>query len=241
MSAIRLGVVFPATFNLNADAANATVLARRLVLSGYDVDVVPLDLDAMTVDAPCDALFIGSPSSTGLTAAETRSALAREFVQSAHGGAVPILAVSNGFHWLGTMTAKDGTDLGGLGILPVHTVFHDRQHVTIGATVTSEWGTLVGVENHNATVELTSSASALGHMSHGVGNNRGEVDGFADDSVWATHLHGPVFAMNPHFADAFAVRVLERRGETFRRGETLDDIDTLARATAAHLVRKQSS
>jgi len=33
MSAVRIGVVFPTTFNLNADAANAQVLAKRLLLS----------------------------------------------------------------------------------------------------------------------------------------------------------------------------------------------------------------
>lgn len=241
MSAVRIGVVFPATFNLNADAANATVVARRLTLSGIDTEVVPYDIDAMARGDMPDALIIGSPSSTGLDSEDARSPIARDFIASAHASGVPILAVSNGFHWLGTMTGKDGTDLGGLGVIPVHTRFGATQHVTIGAQVDSSHGELIGVENHNATCELRDSSNAFGRVVHGVGNARDGVDGYADHAVWATHLHGPVFALNSALADAFASKILERRGETFTRGIALDDFDRLAAATAAHLIRKRSA
>jgi CobQ-like glutamine amidotransferase family enzyme len=241
VNAVRIGVLFPSTFNLNGDTANATVLARRLELSGVPIQIVACDADAMGTSATVDALVIGSPSSTALLAAQTGSDTVRGFIESARRDDVPILAISNGFHLLGTMKHEGGNDLGGLGLIPVRTTFGTRQYVTIGARVSTEWGNLVGVENHNATVELAGDAEPLGRISHGVGNNSGGFEGFRDATIWASHLHGPLFAMNPEFADAFAAQVMARRGGTYERSSDLDKIDILAHRAAAHLVRKQSA
>ena len=239
MSAVRIGVVFPTTFNLNADAANAQVLAKRLQLSEIDVEVVPLDVDAMTAKVSVDALIVGSGSSSNLTAPESTSPRVRDFLKAALSAETPILAVSNGFHLWGTMTAKDGQTMAGWDVIPIHTQFGTTQHVTIGAQVLTTWGTLVGVENHNATVEID-GCDPLGTVVHGVGNNAGGVDGIHFGSLWGTHIHGPVFAMNPFFADEFASRVLARLGMTYAPGKDLAELDQLSLGTSEHLVRMQS-
>jgi CobQ-like glutamine amidotransferase family enzyme len=239
MSAVRIGVVFPTTFNLNADAANAQVLAKRLQLSEIDVEVVPLDLDAMTAKVPVDALIVGSGSSSNVSAPESTSPQVRDFLKSALSAETPILAVSNGFHLWGTMTGKDGNTVAGWGLIPTRTQFGTTQHVTIGAQVQTAWGKLVGVENHNATVDLN-GCDPLGTVVHGVGNNSGGVDGIHFGSLWGTHIHGPVFAMNPFFADEFASRVLARLGMTYTPGQDLAELDQLSLGTSEHLVRMQT-
>jgi CobQ-like glutamine amidotransferase family enzyme len=239
MTTVRIGVVFPTTFNLNADAANGTVLAKRFHLSGLDAEVVALDIDAMTAKTSIDALIVGSGSSSNVAASETTSARVRDFLNNSLSTDTPILSVSNGFHLWGNLTAKDGTNIPGWDLIPVHTRFGVTQHVTVGARVSTTWGTLVGIENHNATVEID-GCDPLGTVEHGVGNNSGGVDGIQFGSLWGTHLHGPVFAMNPSFADEFARRVLARHGITFEPGEALDAIDQLSAETAAHLVRTQT-
>jgi CobQ-like glutamine amidotransferase family enzyme len=239
MSAIRIGVLFPTTFNLNADAANAQVLAKRMQLSGVDVEVIPLDIDAMTGNLAVDALIVGSGSSSNVSAPDSASARVRGFAQDALSSGTPILAVSNGFHLWGTLTAKDGETIAGWDLVPVHTRFGTTQHVTIGAQVLTSWGTLVGVENHNATVEID-GCDPLGTVVHGVGNNVGGVDGIQFGSLWGSHLHGPVFALNPFFADEFASRVLARLGMTYAPGKDLAELDQLSLGTSEHLVRMQA-
>jgi CobQ-like glutamine amidotransferase family enzyme len=239
MSAVRIGVVFPTTFNLNADAANAQVLVKRLQLSDVDAEVVPLDIDAMVATASVDALIVGSGSSSNVSAPETASSRVRDFLKAALLAETPILAVSNGFHLWGSLTAKDGQTIAGWDLVPAHTRFGTTQHVTIGAQVTTTWGTLVGVENHNATVVLD-GCDPLGTVAHGVGNNSGGVDGIHFGSLWGTHIHGPVFAMNPFLADEFASRVLGRLGLVYARGEGLAELDDLSVGTSEHLVRMQT-
>jgi len=239
MTTVRIGVVFPTTFNLNADAANGKVLAKRFQLSGIDADVIALDIDAMTPKTSVDALIVGSGSSSNVAASDTTSTRVRDFLNDALTTETPILAVSNGFHLWGNLTAKDGTHIAGWDLVPIHTRFGLTQHVTVGARVSTMWGTLVGVENHNSTVEI-GSCDPLGTVEHGVGNNSGGVDGIQFGSLWGTHLHGPVFAMNPSFADEFASRVLGRHGIAFEPGEDLAAIDKLSLETAAHLVRTQT-
>jgi CobQ-like glutamine amidotransferase family enzyme len=239
MSAVRIGVVFPTTFNLNADAANAQVLAKRLQMSDVDAEVVPLDLDAMAATVSVDALIVGSGSSSNVSAADASAPSVRDFMKAALSAEIPILAVSNGFHLWGSLTAKDGQTIAGWDVVPVHTRFGTTQHVTIGAQVTTTWGTLVGVENHNATVVLD-GCDPLGTVEHGVGNNSGGVDGINFGSLWGTHIHGPVFAMNPFLADEFASRVLGRLGLAYAPGEGLAELDELSVGTSEHLVRMQT-
>lgn len=239
MTTVRIGVVFPTTFNLNADSANAQILTKRLQLSGVDAEVIPVDLDAVAANESVDALIVGSGSSSIVAAAETTSPRVRDYLRGLLSADTPILAVSNGFHLWGEMTAKDGRPIAGWGLVPIHTRFGPQQHVTIGARVRTVWGTLVGVENHNATVELA-GCDPLGTVEHGVGNNAGGADGIQFGSLWGTHLHGPVFAMNPSFADEFSRRVLARLGIDSEPGESLRALDRLSLATAAHLIRTQS-
>lgn len=240
MTVLRVGVLFPTTFNLNADAANGSIIVRRLVLSDLDAEVVPIDSDAIRRRVAVDALIIGSPSSSIVKSAEATSAETRRFVSGVLADAAPVLAVSNGFHLLGKMTGKDGSLLGGLGLVPVATTFGSVQHVTIGAQIDTDWGVVVGIENHNATVQLGDGTAEFGRMLHGVGNGVGTVDGVRYGSLWGTHLHGPVFALNSTLADEFARRVAEHGGQTYLRRDDLDAIDRLAQGAREHLIRKKT-
>jgi CobQ-like glutamine amidotransferase family enzyme len=239
MTSVRIGVLFPTTFNLNADAANGPVLAKRFQLSGIDADVVPLDLDAIAANVSVDALIVGSGSSSNVAGDQTTSPRVRDYLKDALAADTPVLAVSNGFHLWGNLTAKDGSRIAGWDLAPLHTTFGTTQHVTVGARVATAWGTLVGVENHNATVVLD-GCEPLGTVEHGVGNNSGGVDGVQFGSLWGTHLHGPVFAMNPALANEFASRVLARQGVSFTPGEGLMALDQMSRGAAEHLVRTQT-
>jgi hypothetical protein len=66
------------------------------------------------------------------------------------------------------------------------------------------------------------------------------VDGIHFGSLWGTHIHGPVFAMNPFLADEFATRILGRLGFAYSRGEGLAELDELSVGTSEHLVRMQT-
>lgn len=240
MTDVRIGVMFPSTFNLNADVANALVLQRRLELSGVETHIVPITGESSVDDAVVDALVIGSPSSSILLSPDLPRDGIASFVSTAFTSEIPILAISNGFHLLGQISNEDGETNAGLNLIPVTTTFGRTQHVTIGAQLETQWGRVVGVENHNARVEL-SSGDAFGRIVRGVGNAAGGIDGLCWGTLWATHLHGPVLALNPTLADALCARILDRRGLTFSRGDGLDHLDELANRARTHLEKSTAS
>lgn len=241
MSAVRIGVLFPTTFNLNGDAANAPILARRFALSGIDAEVVPLDFDALLTTNGLDALIIGSPSSSSLESPEVSSSTTRDFVADILTSGIPVLAISNGFHLLGRIRHTDGSKLGGLDLINVETELGGRHVVTIGAQLETPWGAVVGVENHNANVSLPDGITPFGRVMNGVGNGTNDSDGFVEGSVWGTHLHGPLFALNSSLADEFAARVATNSGQIYVPGPEMERIDRLARVAREHLVRKITS
>jgi hypothetical protein len=62
-------------------------------------------------------------------------------------------------------------------------------------------GVLTGFENHGAVTELGPGAHPVGEVRLGVGNKDGTVEGAVAGRIWATYMHGPVLARNPHLAD----------------------------------------
>jgi len=240
MRKINLGVVLPEEFNLNADTANLRIIKRRLELSGYSVEVhqIGKDFDAKASDL--DFAVVGSPSSSLLKAIMADSSRFKGFASELLASDSVVLAVSNGLHAFGSMVSATGESLASLELLDTKTTFGTKQHVTIAATVTTVFGQLAGVENHNATVELGSELSALGEMTFGVGNNTGGAEGVWKGNFFGTHLHGPVLAMNSGFADELCKRIVAKAGGNFVPGPELARLDQLTAEARAHLLRQQA-
>ena len=98
-------------------------------------------------------------------------------------------------------------------------------------------GLLVGFENH-ARDYIGAEASPLGRVQAGSGNGRGSgQEGLRMGDVIGTHLHGPVLAKNPTFADAILERMCARAGSTYRPGEQAAVVDRYAEAARASQLR----
>lgn len=117
----------------------------------------------------------------------------------------------------------DGTTLPGLGILDVTTRGNEKR--MIGPVVLStEFGDVVGYENHSGSTVLGEGQEPFGSVRSGFGNN-GE-DGFEGarrHNVVGSYLHGPILPSNPVLADWLIARAVERAtGRTFEPGD-IDD------------------
>jgi CobQ-like glutamine amidotransferase family enzyme len=210
VTAHRILQLFPELTNVNGDAENALVLARRLQWAGAVAEVVPL---APGDPAPAfrpDAVVLGSGVDSVLRrtrdALEQISAALNEWVEAG----VPVLAVGTGLELLGHEIPLEDEVIPGLAILPgVATPLPRRVAGEIAAR--GDLGTLVGYENH-ARGYRTYAARPLGEVLHGTGNGDG-TEGVRHGSVFGTHLHGPVLARNPSLAIAFVAAAV---------GDTID-------------------
>lgn len=238
MTQLKLAALFPATFNLNADVANLRVLAKRLSLAGLSVSTENVSNDFSVDPSELDFLVIGSPSSSNLLGVSDVLKPLKSFVAAAIENGTTILAVAGGLHLLGEINGADGEQLPGLGLLPVETRIGGKRMVTIGVEVELGDYSIVGVENHDATVRIPANAE-LGRVIHGHGNNHSGVDGFRSENIWGTHLHGPVFALNPRFADEVASQVASHRGVRYETNEEHSALDRLSEIAAKHLVERR--
>ncbi|MFM9878148.1 MAG: type 1 glutamine amidotransferase [Rhodoglobus sp.] len=195
--------VFPDALDLNGDAQNALVLARRARWAGLDAEVVEQRLGVPLAAQPPDLIVVGSGAeSSSARVLDGLLTIQRELRAWLAGG-VPLLAVGTGWELLSKSVEFDGgLVLEGLGIFSGHSV--PRARVSDDLVVDSEFGRLIGFENHAREYRAASGARDLGTVIYGVGNaghsklrREGEIVG----ASIGTHLHGPVLAKNPALAD----------------------------------------
>ncbi|BDZ46821.1 type 1 glutamine amidotransferase [Naasia aerilata] len=234
MSALRILQLFPELTNVNGDAENALVLARRLQWAGIDAEVVPLAAgDPVPTAAPA-AVFLGSGTDSSLV--RTLAALdgIRGALSEWLAADIPLLAVGTGLELLGRRIDLPEGPLEGLGMVPGEASFLPAR-VAGDLVVDSVWGRLLGYENHGRGFALDSGVTPLGRVAAGTGNGDG-ADGVALGSLYGTHLHGPVLARNPAMAMAFVAAAAPGTGvDAYARGRADGVADAINAATLRRL------
>jgi CobQ-like glutamine amidotransferase family enzyme len=228
--------LLPGAQNTNGDAQNAGVLESRAEWAGLSARVVTVERASELPDE-VDAVVLGSGSDASLEASRDTLLTMHDELRRWGTEKVPVLAVGTGLELLSWgIEHRDGSALEGLGILPGRAVPRSGR-VTGDLVVRSpRFGTLVGFENH-ARDYLGAEGSPLGRVRSGSGNGRDSgQEGVTVGTVIGTHLHGPVLAKNPAFADALLELMAARRGLRYERGERAATVDAYAAdARAAQL------
>jgi hypothetical protein len=191
--------LLPELTDVNGDAQNALVLARRAQWAGLDAAVERLHVGESPSGTPL-AVVLGSTTDPALPRLLAALADLRGPLTDWLAAGVPVLAVGTGLEALTrSIRLPDGL-LDGLGLVPA-----DAEplatRVTGDLVVAAPEGRLVGYENHTRGLRLEPGAEALGTVVRGVSDGRG-VDGVRHGSLLGTRLHGPVLAKNPALADA---------------------------------------
>lgn len=229
--------LLPTLQNTNGDAQNAAVLAQRARWAGLEAEVVAVD-DRSALPARVDAVVLGSGSDASLDASRDALLGMHDELRRWGNEGVPILSVGTGWELLSWgIETGGGRSVEGLGILPGRAVPRDGR-VTGDLVVKSPlFGGLVGFENH-ARDYLGAEGSPLGRVRSGSGNGRDSgQEGVVMGAVFGTHLHGPVLAKNPAFADHLLGIMAERAGVSYVRGGRAGEVDGYAAAARAAQLR----
>jgi CobQ-like glutamine amidotransferase family enzyme len=229
MTTLTLVHLYPQELNIYGDTGNVLVLRKRLEWRGYATKVVGVHV-GQAIPTEADILLGGGGQDAAQGDIGTDFvARAGELTAMADDGVV-MLAICGSYQLLGHgFLTKDGRQIPGTGVLDVVTKGSDTRLIG-NHHIDTEWGRLVGFENHSGLTELGSRARPLGRTVAGRGNNGSDLtEGAVRDNVFGTYLHGPVLAKSPQFADELLHRALARRGQDTEL-EPLDD--TLAQAAA---------
>jgi CobQ-like glutamine amidotransferase family enzyme len=236
---IIIAVLLPSSCNVNGDAENGSVLARRGRARGLTVELVPVESVADLPDA-VHAVVLGScddPSAPAVL--EALRPFHDDFIAWVQAG-VPVLAVANGWKLLTRrLELTPGSWVDGLAIIegdaPLRSArASDDLLVVPAGDLELESPVLVGYENHARDFRAGTGVQAVGAVRHGRGNGDG-TEGAMVGPFIGTHLHGPVLAKNPELADRLLRQAIVVAGGTSMLDESpelraLDDIAEQARA-----------
>jgi CobQ-like glutamine amidotransferase family enzyme len=199
--------------NIYGDTGNVLTLTRRCQWRGIDYQLINYN-PGDPWPAHADLIVGGGGQDSGQSVIQRDLPRIAEPLCAAIDGGAAALAICGTYQLFGNYFEPiDGSRIDGLGILDAHTVAGEERLIGNIVTQSSEFGSLVGYENHSGRTYLGSNLSPLAQVKKGAGNN-GE-DGFEGAryrNVIATYLHGPLLPKNPALADQLITWGLEHAG-----------------------------
>ncbi len=207
---ITLVHLYPREMSIYGDRGNTHALASRMRRHGYTAEVVLHDPGSPFRD---DAhLFMGGGGQdSGQARVEADLEAIGPTLASMAADGVPMLVICGMYQLFGSsFHTVAGQVLPGLGILDVTTHGNDKRMVG-PVCVETEFGPVVGYENHSGSTVLGPGQRPFGTVLSGYGNNGEDgTEGARTLNVIGTYLHGPLLPANPMVSDALIAVAAER-------------------------------
>jgi CobQ-like glutamine amidotransferase family enzyme len=203
--------------NIYADRGNLLLFERRCRWRGIDFALTASGLGDKLDPDGADLFYIGGGQDRdqALCANDLAHVKRAALHAAADRGAV-ILAVCGGYQLLGHSYELGDQTLPGVDLVDLHTVRDDGPRLIGNVAIEvklepdSKPRVLAGFENHGGRTHLGPSATPLGRVLSGHGNNGADgFEGVRQRNVIGTYLHGPLLPKNAWFADWLIATALE--------------------------------
>ena len=241
--------LYPEAMNIYGDMGNILAMQYRLRALGIRPVYQPVPL-GKDLPSKTDWYFMGGGQDAEQSEVIKDLAYKKKRLFGDVSQGIGLLAICGGYQLLGQrFLTGQGELIPGLGLFEVETRAPGPgvKARCIGNLVTKcnieglEDEYLVGFENHSGQTSLLPGAKdqggyALGRVVSGQGNTLGgEDEGYVLGGAVGTYLHGSCLPKNPHLAQWFVDKALERKG---LKGLASRVDDTIARAVNVQLSRK---
>lgn len=229
---IHIVHLYAAEMNIYGDTGNRIILCQRLVRRGFNVHVSFVGIGD---EIPTDANLIlgGGGQDKGQEAVSADLSNKATILESLRDRGVPMLMICGMYQLFGEyFLTQNGVKLPGIGIVDAYTEASGERLVG-NVVASSEFGELVGYENHSGRTYLGKQAHALAIVSQGGGNNgHDNTEGLVQQNIICTYMHGPILAKNPAVADWLLEKAITSAGYKDTSLRVLRDIDEVARKAA---------
>lgn len=220
--------------NIYGDWGNVLVLKRRLEWHGYDTTLLEYNPgDAFPVDV--DIVVGGGGQDSGQDIVQSDLLSIGPRLHDLANKDVPMLVICGLYQLFGKFfKTQDGHVINGIGLLDIET--HAGPERLIGNIITKskEFGELLGYENHSGQTFLGQTATPLGVVIKGAGNNgQDATEGARFHNVIGSYLHGSLLPKNPQLADWIIEKAIARKYGEF--------IPTVIDDRFAELARERTS
>lgn len=233
LGTINLLQLYPRDMNIYGDWGNTLVLKKRLEWHGYEVNLLAYNPGDKFPD-DVDLVVGGGGQDSGQSIIGTDLLKIAGNLTSLAEDNVPMLMVCGLYQQFGHFfKTREGEIIRGIGLLDIETVGGNERLIGNIVTTSSEFGLIVGYENHSGQTTLGPKATPLGKVLRGAGNNgRDETEGARYRNVIGTYLHGSILPKNPALADWLIERAVARKFGDFQPTVIEDRFAELARDVA---------
>ncbi len=242
---LTIGWLYPQLMSTYGDKGNIIVLKKRCEWRGIETEVLNLDTGFSTDDLKkCDLLFMGGAQDKQQKIVSTDLKNKSRILKSMIENNVPGLYICGAYQFLGKYYKEaDGIMIKGLGIFDLYTENPglNTKRLIGNVAIKSNFGNLIGFENHGGRTYLGKNIEPLGKIIKGFGNNGNlpaqtgdKTEGAVYKNSFGSYLHGPILPKNPKFADLLIKLALEKKyGKNIKLSPINDVVEQKAREVIA--------
>ena len=205
--------LYPDVLNLYGDRGNVLTMKKRLEWRGVGCNVTELPLGERRPLGKHDLFFIGGGQDfeQSLLLDDLRAGKGADLRAAVEDGKA-FLCVCGGYQLMGhSYETHEGERFEFLGALDLVTT-GAKERLIGNFAFDTEFGPVVGFENHSGRTKLGPGVQPLGHVIVGYGNNGEDgTEGARYKNVFGTYSHGPVLPKNPELCDGILTAALARK------------------------------
>jgi CobQ-like glutamine amidotransferase family enzyme len=230
---LTIGWLYPTKMNIYGDRGNVIALAQRARWRGIPAEVKEIGIgDAIPADI--DVFFFGGgQDQEQIAVSRDLQGTKGEVLKAAIDGGAALLSVCGGYQLLGhEYRPHAGEPLPGIGLFDLTTVAGPERFIG-NVVVESQWGELVGFENHSGLTYLAAGMLPMGRVKVGRGNNgKDGTEGAIFKHAVGCYLHGSLLPKNPGLTDWLIAAGIGRDNGPVELPPLLDDLEIVAHASA---------
>jgi hypothetical protein len=226
---LTLAYLYPKLLNIYGDQGNVLALTYRAQKRGIKLIVKNVNVGNSLKPGSFDLLFAGGGQDQQQIIASRDLQSKKRVLLTAAKRNVPMLTICGSYQLFGEYFKPfKGPKLKGIGLFPAHTIAsHERKIGNI--LINSQFGQLIGFENHSGNTYLDDQGTAFGKVIIGSGNNdTDQTEGCRIKNVFGCYLHGSLLPKNPKLCDYLLVSALQNRYGKIKFSSLNDQLETSA-------------
>lgn len=225
--------LYPKDMNIYGDWGNVLTILRRLEWHGYTPKFIEYNPgDAFPKEV--DMLIGGGGQDSGQDIIQEDLLAIGTKLHKLADNNIPMLMICGLYQLFGRFfKTQDGHIIEGISLFDIET--HAGPERLIGNTTvkSSQFGEIIGYENHSGQTYLGKNTQPLGHIIKGAGNNGQDgTEGVRYKNVIGSYLHGSLLPKNPAIADFLIEQAVTKKYGDFTPTVIDDRFADLARGVA---------
>lgn len=218
MEKLKLLHMYPNMLDLYGDSGNVEILSYRCRMRGIGLEASAHMIgDRETDFTQFDIIYLGGGADFEQQLLAEDLLSCRDRIAAAYKAGSFFLMICGGYQLMGQYYKdSNGEKIPGLGLFGYHTsASTDKRcrcigNIVVETEIDGEKYKVIGFENHGG--QTVNVKSPFGRVLYGNGNEFGSsAEGYTEENVIATYLHGPLLSKNPRLCDRIISYCMTRR------------------------------